>query len=445
MVEAETLDGSPSGDSRLTGREWLLLLVLAAVQFTHIVDFMIIMPLGPRFINGTEPGEIHLTPNQFGLVVSAYTVSAAIASLFAARFLDRFDRKTSLLALFAGFTVGTVLCALATDYWFLLAARAIAGAFGGVCAANILAIVGDAFPDARRGRAMGAIMSAFSVASIAGVPIGLLVAEGYGWRTPFFVLGGIAGLVLLTAAWVLPSLRGHMSRFASEASVLDVATDPNHLKAFALMAAIVCSSFLLAPYLPAVLEANVKLPPTDLKYMYLCGGIVTLLTLPWIGRLSDRLPKLTVFRILAVATSASLVSITIIPAGAGLLFVLLVTTLMFITTSGRMVPGMALITGSAAPSVRGSFMSLNSAVQQMTMGLASWVGGLMLYKTDDGTLAGYPLAGILSAGFCLSTVFLAGRLRPAFVQAPDSAIVHDTDIARPDPTAIEPAGDGQAA
>jgi predicted MFS family arabinose efflux permease len=445
MLEAETNDGPIAGDSRLTGREWLLLLVLAAVQFTHIVDFMIIMPLGPRFINGTEAGEIHLTPNQFGLVVSAYTVSAAIASLFAARFLDRFDRKTSLLALFAGFTVGTVLCALATDYYLLLAARAIAGAFGGVCAANILAIVGDAFPDARRGRAMGAIMSAFSVASIAGVPIGLLVAEDFGWRTPFFVLGGIAGLVLLTAAWVLPSLRGHMSGIASEASVLEVAADPNHLKAFALMAAIVCSSFLLAPYLPAVLEANVKMPQTDLKYMYLCGGIVTLLTLPWIGRLSDRLPKLTVFRILAVATSASLVSITIIPAGAGLLFVLVVTTIMFITTSGRMVPGMALITGSAAPSVRGSFMSLNSAVQQMTMGLASWVGGLMLYKTDDGTLAGYPLVGVLSAGFCLSTVFLAARLRPAFTQAPDSAVVHGTDLTEEEPLPAEPAGDGQAA
>ena len=445
MHEAESLDSSLPDDSRLTGREWLLLFVLAAVQFTHIVDFMIIMPLGSRFM-GDDPGtDIHMSPDGFGLVVSAYTISAALASLLAARFLDRFDRKTSLVGLFAGFTAGTVLCALATNYAFLLAARAIAGAFGGVCAANILAIVGDAFPDARRGRAMGAITSAFSVASIVGLPLGLVAVEWYGWRSPFFVLGGIAGGVLLVAIWGLPSFRGHMRRSGTGPSVFAVAFDPNHLRAFALMGAIVASSFLLAPYLPAVLVANGVLAETDIKYIYLAGGIVTLMTLPVIGRLSDRLPKLRVFQVLAAATSLSFISITILPAGMGLAAVLAVTTVMFITTSGRMVPGMALITASAPPAIRGSFMSLNSAVQQTTMGAASWLGGLMLHKAEDGTLAGYPLVGLLSAGFCLSTVFLAGRLRPAFVQAPDSAVVHGSQVAESDSMAIKPAGDGQAA
>src|SRR5262249_42663256 len=161
----------------------LLLLVLAAVQFVHIVDFMIVMPLGSRFINAGEAA-LRLTTQQFGLVVSAYTLSAGAASLFAARFLDRFDRKAALLVLFAGFTLGAVLCAAATSYPLLLAARAVAGAFGGVCAANVLAIVGDACPDVRRGRATGVIMSAFSVASIAGVPAGLYLAELSGWRAP---------------------------------------------------------------------------------------------------------------------------------------------------------------------------------------------------------------------------------------------------------------------
>jgi MFS transporter, DHA1 family, inner membrane transport protein len=428
MLETDAIDISNAAVTKLTGRELVLLLVLAAVQFTHIVDFMIIMPLGSRFM-GDDPGtDIHMSPDGFGLVVSAYTISAALASLLAARFLDRFDRKTSLVALFAGFTAGTVLCGLATNYAFLLAARAIAGAFGGVCAANILAIVGDAFPDARRGRAMGAITSAFSVASIVGLPLGLVAVEWYGWRSPFFILGGIAGVVLLVAIWGLPSFRGHMRRSGTGPSVFAVALDPNHLRAFALMGAIVASSFLLAPYLPAVLVANGVLPETDIKYIYLAGGIVTLMTLPVIGRLSDRLPKLRMFQVLAAATSLSFISITILPAGIGLAAVLAVTTVMFITTSGRMVPGMALITASAPPAIRGSFMSLNSAVQQTTMGLASWLGGLMLHKTAEGTLAGYPLAGVLAAGICMTTVYLAGRLRPAFTQAPDSTVVRGDQL-----------------
>src|SRR5436309_946319 len=153
------IDGRGPALSRLSAHEWLLLLVLATVQFTHIVDFMIIMPLGSRFINAAadESGTLHLSTQQFGLVVSAYTLSAGLASLFAARFLDRFGRKTALLALFAGFGVGTLLCATATTYPLLLAARALAGAFGGVCAANVLAIVGDAFPDSHRGRANGVV------------------------------------------------------------------------------------------------------------------------------------------------------------------------------------------------------------------------------------------------------------------------------------------------
>ena len=426
MHETDAIDIALPGDSRLTGREWLLLLVLAAVQFTHIVDFMILIPLGSIFIGGK--GDIHLTPDQFGLVVSAYTISAALASLLAARFLDGFDRKTSLLGLFAGFTVGTLLCAVATNYAFLLFARAVAGAFGGVCAATILAIIGDAFPDARRGRAMGAIMSAFSVASIAGVPIGLMVADGYGWRTPFYLLGAIAAVVLAVAAWALPSFRGHMSRSGPAVSVLQVASDPNHVRAFALMAALVASSFLVAPFLPTVLVANVGVQQTDIKYIYLCGGIVTLVTLPLVGRLADRFSKLGIFRVMALATCVALVLITILPAGAGLLAVLAVSTYMFIATSGRMVPGMALITASSPPETRGSFMSLNSAVQQFGMGLASWIGGLMLHQAADGTLAGYPLAGLAAAGFSLFTVYLAGRLRPAFTQAPDAVVLRGDEI-----------------
>jgi len=417
--------------SRLSAHEWLLLLVLAAVQFTHIVDFMIIMPLGSRFINAApgEVGTLHLSTPQFGLVVSAYTLSAGLASLFAARFLDRFDRKAALLVLFAGFPLGTLLCAAAVTYPLLLLARALAGAFGGVCSANVLAIIGDAFPDSRRGRATGVIMSAFSVASIAGVPLGLYLAELLGWRATFVALGVLSGLILALAACVLPPLRGHLGHERSGVNTWDVATDPNHVRAFALMASLAGSSFLVVPYLATAMVANVGLREEDLKYIYLFGGLTTLVTLAWIGRLADRVGKLPVFRVLALATCAPLLLITTLPAGFGLVPVLTVTTLMFVATSGRMVPGMALITNTSAPAVRGSFMSLNSAVQQLGAGLASWLGGLLLSKGEDGRLLGYPLVGLIACGCALASVYLAGRLRPVRggTTAPDTDAVREAD------------------
>src|SRR5439155_12112422 len=188
----------------MTAAEWLLLLVLAAVQFTHIVDFMIIMLLGPVYIR-----EMGLSPDQFGYVVAAYTISAGLAGLLPARVLDRFDRKSALLTLYAAFTAGTFLCAVAPNYPLLLAARTVAGGFGGVSAAVILAIIGDTFADARRGFATGVIMSAFSVASIVGVPLGLQLADSLGWHAPFAALAALSLGVLALAALVLPPLRGH--------------------------------------------------------------------------------------------------------------------------------------------------------------------------------------------------------------------------------------------
>lgn len=411
----------PSPTTRLSAAEWLLLLVLAAVQFTHIVDFMIIMPLGKQFME-----KMDLTTEQFGLIVAAYTVSAGLASLLAARFLDRFDRKSALLTLYAGFTVGTLLCAIAPTYPFLVAARAVAGGFGGVAGAVVYAIIGDAFPDARRGTATGVIMSAFSVASIAGVPLGLFLAELFGWQAPFAVLGALSGGVLALAAVVLPPLRGHLGRHEEEVSAWAVACEPNHLRAFALMVSLVCSSFVVVPFLASFLEMNLGVAKTNVKYVYLCGGLTTLLTLTWIGRLSDRLGKLRVFRVCALACVLPFVLIPNLGAGTALPIILVATTVLFITTSGRMVPAMPLITNSAAPRVRGSFMSLNSAVQQLSAGAAAWLSGLVLHKDADGTLTGYPLVGIFAAGCVVASVYLAGHLRP--VPGADSA---------PDAVAVE--------
>jgi predicted MFS family arabinose efflux permease len=414
------------------------------MQFTHIVDFMIIMPLGPQYMR-----KMGLGAEQFSGIVGAYTLAAGLANLFAARFVDRFDRKAALLFTYAGFGVGTLFCAAAPNYPLLLAARGVAGAFGGVTAATVYAIVGDIFPDARRGTAMSVLMYGFSAASIFGVPAGLLLAEWFGWQAPFVVLGLQSGVMLVAGAVVLPPLRGHLAdaRAAAlaeqaitarprpeSASAWAVATDPNHVRAFVLMLALVCSSFVMFPFISTFLTLNVGMPERYLKYMYVCGGLTTLLTLTVFGWLSDRFGKLLIFRIAALVCLLPFVGIPYLPDGSGLLLIFAATTSLFVFSSGRMVPGMALITNSAAPRVRGSFMSLITAVQHLGAGVASWVSGLVITDVGEGDakrLVGYPVAGWLAGAAIILSVYLAGRVRPepGGADAPDEEAVESHALA----------------
>lgn len=392
----------------LTRSEWLVLLALAAIQFTHVVDFMIVMPLGPELKEA-----LHLNPRQFSLIVAVYGFSASLAGLLASQFMDRYDRKTSVLWLYAGFTLGTLLCALAPNYELLVAARAVAGGFGGVVGAGILTIIGDAFPDIRRGRAMGVVMSAFSAASIVGVPAGLYLAGWLGWRAPFGVLAGLGVIVLAGVYLILPPMRGHLGRTSpSTATPWAVLVRPAHVRAYLLMTALILSSFMIVPFFAEYLVSNVGLSKSQLPYVYLCGGLATLFTMTWFGRLADRLGKLPVFRVLALLTLIPMGIVTNLPA-VPLLAVLAVSTLYMVITSGRMVPAMALITASAEPRYRGSFLSVNGSVQTMAMGLASTLAGRLLGQTEDGQLTGFPVVGALGMVAVLTSIWLAGRLRPA--------------------------------
>jgi MFS transporter, DHA1 family, inner membrane transport protein len=432
MSEAENGDSAtaelaPSLEStRLSGREWLLLGVLATVQFTHIVDFMIVMPLGPLFFE-----DMGLNTQEHHFVVSAYTISAGVAGLLAARLLDRFCRKTALLTLYAGFGLGTLMCALAPNYPLLLAGRGVAGAFGGVAAAVVLAIVGDAFPYSRRGTAMGVIMSSFSIASIAGVPIGLKLANSFGWRVPFAALAVFCLPVLALGIRVLPRLRGHKIAAAAEpVSTWQVIADKNHLRAFAFTAALVFTTFSMAPGMVTYLQYNAGMPADDVPWVYLCGGLTTVVTLTAVGKLADRLGKLRVFRWLALGTIVPIVLVSNLPQNTAVVVALVCTTMFMILSSGRMVPAMALVTASCDPAQRGAFMSLNAAVQHVASGLAASVAGLMMTQDPQTkALDGYFLVGLLGCAASVISVYLVGRMRPAKggLGAPDSAELASRD------------------
>lgn len=431
-AERNLSPGPQPGDA-LTRAEWLLLLVLASVQFTHSMDFMVMMPLGPQCRQ-----ELHITPQEFAIVVSSYGFSAAIAGLLAAFFIDRFDRKKTLLFLYAGLITGTLLCAIAPGYWWLMLARTVAGAFGGIGGAFILVIIGDSFPEIRRGRATGVVMTAFSIASIAGLPAGIMLGNRFGIRTPFAILGLFGLATWVVAFKILPPMRGHLGRqHESAAETLAMLRQPAHIRAYAFMIMLVIGSFTIAPPFSDFLVHNVGREKDDLAYVYLCGGLLTFVTLPLVGRCADRFGKRRVFRLMAACTLVTIVVLTNLPAAA-LLPLLVITTMYWIFTSGRWVPAMALVTSSALPRYRGSFMSINASLQQMAIGLASVIAGAVIGETESGQLTGYSTAGIIAAVSTGISIVLAGRLRVAEEIAESSIAV---DSPEESPAFAEPVGD----
>ena len=387
-------------------RELWVLLTLAGIQFTHIVDFMVMMPLGPQFTQ-----LFNISDAKFGLLVSAYTFSAGASGLLASFYVDRFSRKKLLLTLYVLFAVATMACGLAQTYDTLMLARIAAGAFGGVLAALAQTIVADVIPFERRGRAMGIVMSSFALASVAGVPIGLFLAAQFNWHTPFFAIAGVCVLLAIGAFITLPPLADHLKhqRATPVASIMEVLRDANHQKAFAFTALMMIAAFTVIPYITIYTTINGGLTMQQVPYVYLLGGAATLFTARWIGKLTDSVGKAKMFKITAVFAMLSIWLVTL-SASFGLWGILLVTTTMFIGMNGRMIPGMAVATSAANPKLRGTFMALNSSVQSAAMGLASFVGGLVISRDAQGLVQYFWVNALIGSIATVLGVLLVNKL-----------------------------------
>jgi predicted MFS family arabinose efflux permease len=389
-------------------RERWLLFTLAGIQFTHILDFMIMMPLGPQFT-----ALFGISNAQFGLLVSAYTLSAGFSGLMAATYIDRFGRKQLLLGMYSLFGLATLACALAPDYAWLMVARVAAGLFGGVLSALSQTIVADVIPFERRGRAMSVVMTSFSVSTVAGVPLGLFLAAHFYWHAPFVGIAALVGLLSLAAWQTLPRLDAHLhhpERVSVWRGIGQVVAEPNHLKAFAVSGLMMFAAFTVIPYITIYLQSNAGMKTQEVPWIYLCGGLATLLSARYFGRLTDRVGKVQMFQRLALAVTVPLMATTL-SQGLPLWGLLAISTLFFTVMSGRMIPGMAMISSAALPRLRGTFMTLNAAVQSASMGLAALVAGLIIGRDAQGQLTGYWMAGLLGVAASLLSVWLAGHLR----------------------------------
>jgi predicted MFS family arabinose efflux permease len=375
---------------KLTRYQIFAVAVLAFLQFTIILDFMILSPLGAMLLK-----ELHVATSQFGLVVSVYAFSAGASGLLTAGFADKFDRKKLLHFFYTGFILGTASCGLANDYHSLLGARVITGLFGGVIGSISMAITADLFPLEMRGRVMGVIQTAFAASQVLGLPVGLYLSTRWGWHAPFLMIAGIGGAVGVVMALGLKPIDAHLKVKSDRSAfqhLIKTVSRPAYLRGYAATVFLATGGFMLMPFGSTFTVNNLGISIEKLPVIYLVTGVCSIIAGPLIGRLSDSAGKYTVF-VLGTGLSISMVFIYCHLGVTPLWAVILVSVLLFIGISARMISTSALI--SAVPDMkdRGAFMSVNSSLQQFAGGIAAGLAGLIVVQTESGKLNHYELLG----------------------------------------------------
>ncbi len=379
-------------------REWLYVLLLAMVQFIHLVDFVIIMPLGPRFMS-----DFQISPTQFASLVSSYNFAAGTSAILLGTFADKFDRKKLLVLMAFGLGLGTVLCGMADSFATLITARILAGSFGGMVGALILAIVADIVPYERRGKAMGVLMTAFSVASVVGLPIGLLIADTYGWETCFFVISGIVFLITFIIAVSFPNLTSNekgIGGFKVIKRYYEFVFVKGYGLSFIFIFSVSMSMFMIIPFLAPYAVKNMGIAVEEIKYMYLAGGLCTILTARFIGVLTDKWGALNSYVLVAVVSIAPILLYT--NAGPmSLLPYLLIGSFFMIMVSGRMIPCMTLISAVPSSEERGGYMGVVNSLRAFGSASATFIGGYIISESATGQLVGFSRAGLLAISVTL--------------------------------------------
>lgn len=390
-------------------RERNLLFLLAFVQFTHVMDFMIMMPLSTQFQEAFD-----IKPVEFGVLVASYNISAGIVSLLSAFFIDRFDRRKVMLFAYACLVLGTFACGLAPTYGVLLAVRIFTGMFGGVLSSTLLSIVGDSIPFERRASAMAIVMSGFAAAAVLGVPVGSFVANAFSWHVPFLAIGAMGVLVFFGILKFVPSITAHIAA-AKQLNPLrtmrEILQSANRWRALLLMALLMIGHFSIIPYIPTYVEYNVGLPRSNVAWIYLVGGLCSVVTMRVVGKLADRRGHFKVFAVLSVLAVIPLIFITHLPPTT-LAVMLLATSLFFIFGGTRTVPASTLITSTAAPHQRGGFLSINAAVQQLASGLAAFIGGALIVELPNKQIEHYDWVGYVAVAASLLAIPVAYFVRP---------------------------------
>jgi predicted MFS family arabinose efflux permease len=368
----------------------LLIALLAFVQFTIILDFIIMSPLGAIIMPA-----LNITPAQFGIAVSAYAFSAGISGILAAGFADRFDRKRLLLFFYVGFTLGTTLCALAPNYHLLLLGRIVTGIFGGVIGSVVLAIVTDLFALHLRGRVMGFVQTAFAASQVLGIPVGLFLSNHWNWHVAFGALVGLAIVGIVAIVLVMKPVDGHLKLKQEKTAfrhLIATVGQPRYTLAFAVTTLLATGGYMMMPFGSAFTVHNIGIDIVHLPTIYLISGLFSILTGPLVGKASDAFGKFPTF-MFGCAVSVVMVLIYTHLGPVSLTTVIVVNVLMFVGIFSRMIPSQALISAIPEASQRGSFSAVSASLQQFSGGLGSVLAAAIIAQNPDGSLRHFDWLG----------------------------------------------------
>ncbi|HEY5826317.1 MAG TPA: MFS transporter [Cyclobacteriaceae bacterium] len=383
--------------------EVFVIAILTILQFTLILDFMVLSPLGAILMP-----TLNISTTQFGMVVSAYAFSAGLSGILAAGFADKFDRKKLLLFFYLGFIGGTFLCGIATSYYFLLGARIITGIFGGVIGSITFTIVTDLFRLEVRGRVMGFIQMAFASSQVLGLPVGLYLANLWGWHSPFILIVGLSIIVCIIIAVYLKPIDGHLKIKSDRNAfvhLLKTVTNSVYLKTFAATMLLATGGFMMMPFGTAFGVNNLGLTLAQLPLLYMITGLFSMGLGPLAGKLSDTWGKYNMFllgSIIMIFVVTYYTRLEITP----LWVVVIINIIMFAGIMARMISSSALV--SAVPTLqdRGAFMSINSSIQQISGGIAAYVAGMIVVQVPGGRLENYDVLGYVVSGTTVITMIL---------------------------------------
>lgn len=395
----------PQASAPFTRYQAFVVALVAFLNFTVILDFMILSPLGAMLLD-----KLHITTEQFGHVVSGYAFSAGASGLLAAGFADRFDRKRLLLFFYVGFIAGTLLCGLATSYEFLLAARIVTGIFGGVMGSIGMAIITDIFQPSQRGRVMGFVQTAFSASQILGLPLGLYLANKFNWHAPFLMIvavGLLAGVVIAVGLKPVDThLKAGTKRVSPFKHLVKTAVRPEYMVGFSATILLATGGFMLMPFGTTYLVNNIHIGMEKLPTLYLVTGISSMIFGPILGRLADSAGRYRVFAAGSILTIAMVVYYTRLGVSP-LWWVIILNVALFAGITARMVSSMAMTSTLPEMTDRGAYMSIASSLQQLAGGVAAFVAGLIVHQNaSTGALEHYPTLGLLVAATTVLTMLL---------------------------------------
>jgi predicted MFS family arabinose efflux permease len=389
--------------------EGLLIAMLASINFTHIMDFVIMAPL-----SATLKIAMSITTKEFGYLVSIYTFAAAAGAIIAFFRIDRYDRRTAIIFVYTGFIIANILCALAPQYKFFMMARLFAGLFGGVLNVLIMSVIGDVIPMERRGKATGMVMAAFSAASVIGIPSGLILAGIFDYHAPFWLLSILSAFVGIILILKFPSIKSHMEVTGSRTPPMEILKeyiqDSNIRRALLFIFLLMIAGFSVVPFISDYLVNNVGLDLDELKYVYLCGGLATIASSIFVGRLADKLGKVKTFVIAALISIIPIAVVTVLPV-MPLMYVLMFNVIFFMCFGARFVPAMTLMTSCVQPHRRGSFLSVSSAIQQLGSGFAVLIASTIIVNGAKGELYYFGWVGVVACAATLLSIFVSLRIK----------------------------------